>query len=76
MIAYCRQPYRAADKGRSEDDGEGFFQPNPWEQLRHERTYWQERVAAYESGRFMRTMKWLNRTADRFRTKSQTTSEQ
>ena len=67
LIAYCRQPAPAADRQRVGPGQERVYLPNPWEQLRHERAYWEAQIDAYESGRFMRTMKWINRRTNRFR---------
>lgn len=67
LINYCQNPSPAADR-RSEDTSEKLvYLPNPWEHLRHERAYWQARVDAYERGRFIRTMNWINRQTNRFR---------
>ena len=60
LIAYCKEPWRAADKG------EGVYNPSLWAQLQQERAYWEDLVKAYESGRYMRAMKWFDRQKRRF----------
>jgi glycosyltransferase involved in cell wall biosynthesis len=55
LIDYCKTPWHAADKG------EGVYNPSLWAQLQQERTHWQELVNAYERGRYIRAMKWLDR---------------
>lgn len=67
LVEYCLHPLPAADKIRPDARASGVYLSNPWEQLRHERTYWKGLVEAYESGRFMRTMKWINRQTGRIR---------
>ncbi|MFN2200787.1 MAG: glycosyltransferase family 4 protein [Caldilineaceae bacterium] len=55
LIAFCRSPWRAADK-----DSEAY-NPSLWAQLEQERSHWEGLVQAYESGRAMRAMKWFDR---------------
>ena len=56
LIAYCRSPWHAADR-----DGAGVYSPSLWAQLEQERAHWEALVRGYESGRFMRLMRWLER---------------
>ncbi len=62
LIAYCRNPWRSADKGGDR------YNPSLWAQLEQERAHWEALVNAYESGRFMRAMNWIERQRRRFPT--------
>ena len=62
LIAYCRAPWHAADKGDA-----GVYNPSLWAQLQQERAHWEALVQGYESGRFMRMMRWIERQRRRYR---------
>ena len=62
MIAYCRSPWRAADKGAS-----NVYSPSLMAQLEQERAHYEALIRGYESGRFMRLMRWIERRRRRFR---------
>jgi len=62
LIAYCRSPWHAADKAAyGTEGGSGVYNPSLWAQLEQERAHWEALVQGYESGRFMRLMRWLER---------------
>ena len=67
LITYCREPVARRGQTAWGPGQERVYLPNPWEHLRHERAYWQAQVDAYERGRFIRTMNWINRQTNRFR---------
>ena len=62
LIDYCRNPWHAADKG-------GVYNPGMWAQMQHDREYWEELVKGYESGYYIRGMKWLNQRKQRILTR-------
>ncbi|MDI9546989.1 MAG: glycosyltransferase [Chloroflexota bacterium] len=62
LIAYCRSPWRAADKGAS-----NVYSPSLMAQLEQERAHYEALIRGYESGRFMRLMRWIERRRRRFR---------
>jgi glycosyltransferase involved in cell wall biosynthesis len=68
LIAFCRNPRRAADcQTRSgENSGSVYSNSDLWELLHQEREYWRKLVNAYESGRFIRLMRWIDRQKQRF----------
>ncbi len=70
LIRYCQDPKPAADKAISNADGDRVYFASPWDQLRQERRYYQGQIEAYESGRFIRTMKWVNKQLARVRSGS------
>lgn len=53
LIAYCRQPWQAADRG-------SLYNPGMWSQMQEDREYWEKLVKGYESGYYIRGMKWLH----------------
>ena len=66
LVKFCRNPYRAADRPLTSETVDAFYYPSLGEQLRQERERWQGLIDAYESGRFMRAMKWVERSRGRF----------
>lgn len=76
LVDYCRDPSPAADRTAGNTSAGQLYFPNPWDQLRRERAYWQGRIDAYENGRFMRTMKWINRQTARIKSGQRSSAEQ
>ena len=69
LIQFCQQPRRAADRatnqltrGNPHYAAEAAIQTqNKLNQLVAERDHWHNLVRQYESGRFIRLMKWLGK---------------
>ncbi len=61
LIAFCREPWHAADQGTS------VYNPGMGSQGQLDRDYWYDLAKGYESGRFIRTMKWIDQQKRRFR---------
>ena len=66
LIKYCKNPQRAADRPLKSETVDAFYYPSMGEQLRQEGERWQGLIDAYESGRFIRAMKWVERSKGRF----------
>ncbi|MFW6116370.1 MAG: glycosyltransferase family 4 protein [bacterium] len=65
LIEFYRHPRLAPDKAALGDDlGSPFYVDNR-RHLIKERDRWRDLVREYEAGRFMRTMRWLDRLAQR-----------
>ncbi len=58
LIRYCQNPWHSADRG-------GIYNPNMWEQMQQDREYYEKLVKGYESGYYIRTMKWLDQRKTR-----------
>jgi glycosyltransferase involved in cell wall biosynthesis len=67
LIAYCRAPWRAAD--RPVDNGDPLRAPetyyDPVAALRSERDYWRTLAEGYARGRVMRVLQWVGQTKQR-----------
>jgi glycosyltransferase involved in cell wall biosynthesis len=61
LTAYCRNPWRAADRGLLARLPTFERVKKELEQASQERDHWRNLAEAYEQGRFMRFMKWLKR---------------
>jgi glycosyltransferase involved in cell wall biosynthesis len=59
LIAYCRQPWRAADRQPGPPPVPAWRSAAEWRQLEQERDHWRNLAQAYERGRFIRLMSWV-----------------
>jgi glycosyltransferase involved in cell wall biosynthesis len=60
LICFCRAPRPAADRVRGADGQHSYYNPSATEQVRQEREHWEAIIQAYEAGRMMRLLKWIN----------------
>lgn len=67
LMAFCRRPRRAPDKLAMGDELGNPFYTQERRRLVGERDRWRQLAHRYEEGRFIRTMRWLDRVRQKLR---------